>query len=56
MCRSSRVSSCGPKAWLPHHRDSLALTHTAKAAAQCEKGDGGGTRQGKSLRAAHLHT
>lgn len=46
MFRSSRGSRCGPEAWLPHHHGTLALTHTAKAAAEWEKGDGGGLRRG----------
>lgn len=36
MLRSSRVSRCGPE----------ALTHTAEAGAEWEKGDGGGPRRG----------
>lgn len=47
MFRSSRVSSCGHKAWLSHHKGSLALTHTAKAGARCEKGDGGEAAPGR---------
>lgn len=39
MFRSSRVSSCGPEARLPCRNASLALTHTARAGADWEKGD-----------------
>lgn len=44
MFRSSRVPSCGPRAKAeplpsPHHVGSLALTHTARAGAEWEKGE-----------------
>lgn len=47
MFRSSRVSSCGPEARLPRRNASLALTHTARAGADWEKGDRR-TMQGES--------